>query len=54
MAVDDRVLINRINRGGFSFTFALQVLSALGATSLNVPVLPSARSLALAPKEATD
>lgn len=37
--VDDRVLINRINRGGFSFAFALQVLSALGAQSVNVPKL---------------
>lgn len=37
--VDDRVLINRINRGGFSFAFALQVMSALGAQSVNVPKL---------------
>ena len=41
MVVDDRVLINRINRGGFSLAFALQVLAALGATSLEVPALPN-------------
>lgn len=40
VVVDDRVLINRINRGGFSLAFALQVLAALGATSLEVPALP--------------
>lgn len=37
--VDDRVLINRINRGGFSFAFALQVLAALGAHSVEIPRL---------------
>lgn len=41
VVVDDRVLINRVNRGGFSFAFALQVLGALGATSLEVPPLPN-------------
>ena len=35
--VNDQVLINRINRGGFSFAFALQVAAALGATSIPVP-----------------
>lgn len=41
VVIDDRVLINRINRGGFSLAFALQVLAALGATSLEVPALPN-------------
>ena len=45
VAVDDRVLINRINRGGFSLAFALQVLAALGATSLEVPALPNTSGL---------
>lgn len=39
VVVTDRVLINRINRGGFSFAFALQVLAALGAESVDVPKL---------------
>jgi hypothetical protein len=30
------VLINRINRGNFSFAFALQVLAALGVTQLQI------------------
>ncbi len=49
--VDDRVLINRINRGGFSFTFALQVFAALGAQCVDVPALPDARALERTPKE---
>ena len=40
--MSDQVLINRINRGGFSFTFALQVAAALGATSIPVPQYSSA------------
>lgn len=51
VVVDDRVLTNRINRGDFSFTFALQVLAALGAPSVNVPALPNARALSRTPKE---
>ena len=43
--VDDRVLINRINRGGFSFAFALQVSAALGATALTVPRLSGPKDL---------
>jgi len=50
VVVDDRVLINRINRGGFSFAFALQVLAALGATTLDVPRLSSTSNLSKAPK----
>lgn len=45
VVMDDRVLINRINRGGFSFAFALQVLAALGATTLTVPQLSSSKAL---------
>ena len=43
VVVDDRVLINRINRGGFSFAFAMQVAAALGATTLPIPQLPSTK-----------
>ena len=48
LVVDDRVLINRINRGGYSFAFALMVLSALGASSVDVPKLsnPTAKAKA--------
>lgn len=31
-----QVLINRINRGSFSFAFALQVLAALGETHIEI------------------
>ena len=50
VVVDDRVLINRINRGGFSLAFALQVLAALGATNLEVPSLPNTSGLSKALK----
>jgi hypothetical protein len=40
--LSDRVLINRINRGGFSFAFALTVLDALGQSSIEVPRLSDA------------
>ena len=53
VVVDARVLINRINRGGFSFAFALQVLAALGATSLEVPQLAKPSTLPTAPKRHT-
>ena len=36
---NDRQLTNRINRGRFSFSFALQVLRALGRDSFPVPKL---------------
>lgn len=39
--MSDQVLINRFNRGGFSFAFALIVLDALGQGSLEVPKLAS-------------
>jgi len=38
--IDHQVLINRINRGSFSITFALQVLAALGETSIKIPQPP--------------
>ena len=31
--------INRINRGSFTFAFALQVLAALGVKSIDIPQL---------------
>ena len=41
--VNERILINRINRGSFSFAFALQLLAAMDAESVSVPRLePSA------------
>ena len=51
VVIDDRVLINRINRGGFSLAFALQVLAALGATSLEVPTLPRSPDVPKAPRQ---
>ena len=33
----DQVLINRINRGSYTFAFALMVLDALGAESIEIP-----------------
>lgn len=43
--MDPQALINRINRGKFSFAFALQLLSAMGVESLPVPKPPqSSRS----------
>ncbi len=45
----DRVLINRINRGGFSFAFALMVLDALGQPTLDVPKLSSTMPRVRAP-----
>jgi hypothetical protein len=39
--VSDRVLINRINRGAFTFAFALMVLAALGQKSIDIPRLSS-------------
>lgn len=40
-AVQSRqTLTNKLNRGGYSFEFALQVLAALGVTSLRIPQLP--------------
>lgn len=37
--IDVQVLINRINQGKFSFSFALLVLAALGVDSIDVPKL---------------
>lgn len=39
-AVTDQVLINRINRGTFSFAFALQLLAILGEEKLPIPRPP--------------
>jgi hypothetical protein len=35
--IDERILINRINRGSFSFAFALQLLAAMDADTISVP-----------------
>lgn len=39
--IETQPLINKLNRGRYSFTFALQVLAALGESSLRVPQLPA-------------
>ena len=41
--METQALINRINRGRFTFTFALQVLAALGVKSIQVPQLGQAK-----------
>jgi hypothetical protein len=38
--INYQVLINRINRGSFSFTFALQLLAALGESHIVIPQVP--------------
>lgn len=38
--IETQPLINKLNRGRYSFVFALQVLAALGEKSLRVPKLP--------------
>jgi transcriptional regulator with XRE-family HTH domain len=43
--MDEQVLINRLNRGRFSFAFALQVLAAMGVDVLPVPK-PTSRTKA--------
>ena len=37
VVIENQVLINKINRGSYSFTFALQVLAAMDVTTLKVP-----------------
>lgn len=41
VALSRRALTNKLHRGTFSFAFALQVLAALGETSIPVPQLPA-------------
>jgi hypothetical protein len=41
-AMSRQVLINRINRGTFSFAFALQLLAILGEEKLPIPRAPRA------------
>ncbi len=43
VVIDVQVLINRINAGKFSFTFALQLLAAMDVDSIEVPRLPAPR-----------
>lgn len=40
VVMSDRVLINRINRGGYSFAFAMMVLDALDEDTLDIPKHP--------------
>ena len=37
--METQALINRINRGSFTFAFAMQVLAALGVKSIDIPQL---------------
>ena len=37
VVISERVLINRINRGTFTFSFAMMVLDALNAEMLEIP-----------------
>ena len=41
VVVSERILINRLNRGRYSFTFALQLLAALDVEVLRVPRPPA-------------
>lgn len=41
--VDVQMLINRVNKGKFSFAFALELLAALGVKSIDIPVPPQKR-----------
>ena len=45
LPVDEQVLINRLNRGRFSFAFALQVLAAMEVDVVAVPK-PTSRTKA--------
>ena len=40
--IDVQVLINRVNQGKYSFSFALQLLAAMGVETLTVPKLVKA------------
>jgi hypothetical protein len=44
VVIDPQVLINRVNQGKFSFAFALQLLAAMGQTSVAVPKRPRAEA----------
>lgn len=35
--MEEQALINRVNRGRYTFAFALQLLAALGVDTLDVP-----------------
>ncbi len=39
--LEPQALINKLNRGTYSFTFALQVLAAMGVKVIHVPQLPA-------------
>ncbi|MEJ7931477.1 DUF6471 domain-containing protein [Ramlibacter sp. AN1015] len=38
--IEEQALINKVNRNSYSFVFALQLLSAMGKTSIDIPTLP--------------
>jgi hypothetical protein len=40
MKIDHQALINKINKGNFSFAFAMEVLTILGETRIDIPPLP--------------
>ncbi len=37
-AITEQVLINRVNRGTYSFAFALQLMEIMGAQTISVPL----------------
>jgi hypothetical protein len=39
LPTDERILINRVNRGNYSFAFALQLLAAMDEDTVTVPKL---------------
>lgn len=41
VVLDRHALTNKLHRGTYSFTFALQVFAALGETNIPVPRLPA-------------
>jgi len=41
VVISERILINRLNRGRYSFTFALQLLAALDVDVFRVPKPPA-------------
>lgn len=50
--METRALINKINRGRFTFAFALQVLAALEVGSLKIPNVIAAQRAAAARRRA--
>lgn len=42
--IGPKVLATKLHRGTYTFTFALQVLAALGETTVRIPTLPTSPS----------